>query len=122
MLVLDCHCHAGPGDGLTGPWDTSAPLDDYVRQAREAGIHRTVLFAAFHSNYREANRIVGEIVRREPRRFYGFAFIHADRDRGQVSTLVAEAVRELGFCGLKVHRHDARLSREICEVAARWRL
>ena len=23
--VIDCHCHAGEGDGLTGPWDTRAP-------------------------------------------------------------------------------------------------
>ena len=20
--IIDCHCHAGTGDGLTGPWDT----------------------------------------------------------------------------------------------------
>jgi predicted TIM-barrel fold metal-dependent hydrolase len=25
-MIIDCHCHAGKGDGLTGPWDTDAPL------------------------------------------------------------------------------------------------
>ena len=47
-MIIDCHCHAGKGDGLTGPWDTAAPLEKYVRRARAAGIDKTVLFAAFH--------------------------------------------------------------------------
>ena len=25
-FIIDCHCHAGHGDGLTGPWDTAATL------------------------------------------------------------------------------------------------
>ena len=33
-MIIDCHCHAGKGDGLTKPWDTDAPLGDYVRRAR----------------------------------------------------------------------------------------
>ena len=32
--------------------------------------------------------------------------------------MVRRAVDGVGFCGIKVHRHDARLSREICDVAA----
>jgi len=31
-------------------------------------------------------------------------------------------VEEHGFVGLKVHRHDARITREICEVARAYRL
>ena len=31
--------------------------------------------------------------------------------------MVRRAVDGFGFCGIKVHRHDARISREICEVA-----
>src|SRR5690606_31073944 len=121
-MIVDCHCHAGKGDGLTGPWDTAAPLRDHLRRAAQAGIERTVLFAAFHSNYREANRQVARIVASRPDRFYGFAFVHAERDRGRVAALVREAVEAHGFAGIKVHRHDARISREICEVAREYRL
>lgn len=116
-MIIDCHCHAGKGDGLTGPWDTAAPLDKYLRWAAAAGITRTVLFAAFHSDYALANREVARIVARAPDRFYGFAFVHAARDRGRVFELVRTAVERYGFVGIKVHRYDARLSREICAVA-----
>ncbi|TSC31342.1 amidohydrolase family protein [Corallococcus sp. Z5C101001] len=121
-MIIDCHCHAGKGDGLTGPWDTSAPLDDYLRRASAAGISRTVLLAAFHSDYATANRQVARLVKRHPERFYGFAFVHAVRDRGRVFERVQEAVRRYGFRGIKVHRYDARISREICEVARAFAL
>lgn len=117
ILIIDCHCHAGKGDGLTGPWDTAAPLEQYLRRAAKAGINRTVLFAAFHSDYSVANREVARIVTSRPDRFYGFAFVHPERDRGRVYELVKIAVVQYGFCGIKVHRHDGRITREICEVA-----
>jgi predicted TIM-barrel fold metal-dependent hydrolase len=120
--IIDAHCHAGPGDGFTGPWDTSAPLGRYLRWCDEAGIGRSALFAAFHSDYAVANEEVGRIVASRPDRFFGFAFVHADRDRGRIPELVRRAVRGLGFCGIKVHRHDARISREICEVARQFRM
>jgi hypothetical protein len=116
-VIIDCHCHAGKGDGLTGPWDTSAPLDRYLRRAAAAGIAKSVLFAAFHSDYAVANRDVARIVASRPDRFFGFAFVHPDRDRGRVTALVREAVERFGFVGIKVHRHDGRISREICEAA-----
>ena len=116
-MIVDCHCHAGLGDGLTGPWDTSARLDRYLPRAARAGIEHTVLFAAFHSDYLVANREVARIVASRPDRFTGFAFVHAIHDRGRVRSLVREAVEVHGFRGLKVHRHDARISREICEAA-----
>jgi uncharacterized protein len=121
-VIIDCHCHAGKGDGLTGPWDTAAPLGLYMRRAADAGIHKTVLFAAFHSDYGRANRQVGRIVTDQPDRFYGFAFIHPVNDRGRVMTLIREAVEKLGFVGIKVHRHDARITREICEAARAYQL
>lgn len=125
-MIIDCHCHAGKGDGLIGPWDTAAPLDQYLRRAAKAGINRTVLFAAFHSDYTQANREVARIVAslnaRRPGRVYGFAFVNAERDRGRVAAMVGEAVTRFGFCGIKVHRHDARISREICEVARAFKL
>lgn len=121
-MIIDCHCHAGKGDGLTGPWDTSAPLDQYVRRAARAGIERTVLMAAFHSDYGVANREVARIVRSRPDRFYGFAFVNAERDRGRAFELVRVAVEEYGFVGVKVHRHDGRITREVCEAARAFSL
>jgi uncharacterized protein len=121
MLVIDAHCHAGPGDGFTGPWDTSAPLSRYLRWCDEAGIGKSTLFAAFHSDYAVANEEVGRIVTGRPDRFFGFAFVHALRDHGRIRSLVLRGM-ELGFCGIKVHRQDARISREICEVAREFRL
>ena len=86
-MIVDCHCHAGKGDGLTGPWDTRAPLGRYLGRAAKAGIRRTVLFAAFHSDYAAANRQVARIVARRPDRFLGFAFVHPTRDRGRVARI-----------------------------------
>src|ERR1041384_520677 len=121
-MIIDCHCHAGKGDGLTGPWDTNAPLAKYMQRASRAGIDRTVLFAAFHSNYATANREVARIVLSRPDRFYGFAFIHPQRDRGRVGAMIEEAAKRYGFVGIKVHRHDAPISREICETAREFSL
>jgi uncharacterized protein len=121
-MIIDSHCHAGKGDGLTGPWDTAAPLDKYLIRAAEAGISRTVLFAAFHSDYAVANRDVARIVASRPDRFFGFAFVNAFHDRGRVQRLVRQAVEEFGFVGIKVHRHDAPISREICEAARAFSL
>ena len=121
-MIIDCHCHAGKGDGLTGPADTRAPLADYLRRAQRAGINRTVLFAAFHSDYAVANREVAHIVASRPDRFYGFAFLNGANDKGRVSEMLKTAVEGYGFRGIKVHRHDARITREICEGARVFRL
>jgi len=121
-MIVDCHCHAGKGDGLTGPWDTSAPLARYLARAREAGIDRTAIFPAFSSDYLRANRDVARMVRAAPSRFFGFAFVNAARDRGRVASMVHEAVARHGFRGIKVHRHDARISREVCDAARRFRV
>ncbi len=121
-MIIDCHCHAGKGDGLTGPWDTNASLEKYLPRAQRAGIDRTVLLAAFHSDYSSANHEVARIVASQPDRFYGFAFVHPARDRGRVAVMVGEAVTRYGFVGIKVHRHDSPITREICDVARRFSL
>jgi predicted TIM-barrel fold metal-dependent hydrolase len=121
-MIVDCHCHAGQGDGLTGPWDTAARLERHLRRAARAGIDRTVIFAAFHSDYATANREVARMVASRPDRLSGFAFVHAERDRGRIRDLVGTAVRDYGFLGIKVHRHDARITREICETARAFRV
>jgi predicted TIM-barrel fold metal-dependent hydrolase len=122
MEIIDSHCHGGLGDGLTGPWDTRAPLGPYLRRADAAGITRTVLFPAFHSEYAVANRGVAAIVASRPGRFYGYAMVNAARDAGRVRQLISKAVLDWGFCGIKVHRHDSRISREVCEAARAFSL
>jgi hypothetical protein len=121
-MIIDCHCHAGKGDGLTGPWDTDASLDKYLQWAGEYGITKTVLFAAFNSNYEKANYEVAKIVNSNRNRFYGFAFINAQKDAGNVFRMVEKAVNHYGFCGIKTHRYDARISREICDTARHFRI
>jgi uncharacterized protein len=122
MLIIDCHCHYGKGDGFTGPWDTNAPIKKFLERSKEAGIHKTVLFAAMHSDYAAANLQVAKLVNKYPERFYGFAFVHAARDAGSIFSMIKKAVEEYNFCGIKVHRRDARISREICEAAAKFSL
>lgn len=122
MLIIDSHCHFGKGDGLIGPWDTDAPFDQYPTWAKEAGIAQSVLFSAFHSNYSAANKVVFEKVRSNRQRYFGYAFLNAAADKGRILSMVKTAVRQYGFKGLKVHRHDALISREICEVAKSFKL
>jgi uncharacterized protein len=121
-MIIDSHCHAGKGDGLTGPWDTDASLDEFMRWSDEAGIQRTVIFAPFHSDYSLANQYVARLVARFPERFYGYVFLNALRDAGRIAAMVKKGVEEYGFCGIKLHRYDARITREVCEAARRYQL
>ena len=121
-MIIDGHCHAGRGDALNAPWDTDAPLGPYLRRARAHGIDKTVVFSAFHSDYSVANAEVARIVAANPSRLVGFATVHAQRDKRRVDRLVGQAVREWGFRGIKVHRHQAALNREVCEAARRFRV
>ncbi len=116
-MIIDGHVHAGTGDGLTGPWDTAAPLGPYAERARAAGIGRSVLFSAFHSDYATANAEVARIVARDPDRWVGFVFVNPEADRGRVGAMVRHYVLRRGFRGIKVHRHQAAITREVCEVA-----
>jgi predicted TIM-barrel fold metal-dependent hydrolase len=115
-MIIDCHCHAGKGDRMTAPWNTDAPIEPYLRRARRAGIHKTVVFAPFHTDYDEANRQVARIVARFPGRLIGFAFVHATRDAGRIFRMV-ERAREWGFRGIKSHGFEAMPTRELCEAA-----
>src|SRR5688572_6470832 len=122
MIIIDAHCHFGKGDGFTGPWDTHAYIGKFMRRSKEAGIHKTVLFAAMHSDYSTANLQVAKQVNKYPQQFYGFAFVHAARDAGNIHTMIARAVKQYHFCGIKVHRRDARITREVCEAAREFSL
>ena len=99
-MIIDSHCHAGPGDGFTGPWDTSAPLGDYLRRCDAAGVTHSVLLPAFHTDYGRANRAVGRLVLGDPDRFFGYAMVHPVADRGRVGQLVREAISGWGACGI----------------------
>jgi len=121
-MIIDGHCHAGRGDMLTYPANTIAPLDKYFRRARRAGIGRTVVIPAFHSNYMEANAELARIVSRNPDRLIGFAFVHSKRDAGRIHSMVERAVREWGFRGIKVHGYNSLPTREVCEAARAFRV
>jgi hypothetical protein len=100
-MIIDSHCHAGKGDGLTGPWDTAAPLGHYLRRASKAGIHRTVLLPAFHSDYRVANRQLAQIVASDRDRFLGYAMVHAARDAGRVAWSSVKQSNDTGSGALR---------------------
>jgi predicted TIM-barrel fold metal-dependent hydrolase len=121
-MIVDCHCHAGKGDMLTAPWNSSAPIEPYLRRARAAGIDKTIVFPAFHSDYQEANAQLARIVARYPTRLIGFAFIHPSRDTGRIREMVARAVTKYRFRGIKIHGTDAMPTREVCEAARKFRL
>ena|SRR2546427_5568358 len=122
-MVIDGHCHAGRGERLTAPWNTEAKLGPYLRRARAAGIDRTVLMPlAPHGEYSRANREVASIAARRPDRLMWFAAVHPTRDRGRIGEMIGDAVRRLGARGLKVHRMDAPITREVCEAAQAFRL
>ncbi|MFZ4656170.1 MAG: amidohydrolase family protein [Caldilineaceae bacterium] len=121
-MIIDCHCHAGKGEGLLNHWSTEAPLAPYLRQAAAAGIDRTIVFAAQHSDYAKANAGIARIVARHPERLWGFACVHAQRDRGRIGEMVRTAVTRWGLRGLKVHGAEAPATREVAEAARRFRL
>jgi len=122
-MVIDGHCHAGRGERLTAPWNTEAKLGPYLRRARAAGIDRTLVTPlAPYGEYARANREVASIVARHPGRLILFAAVHPRGDRGRIGEMLAHAVRRLGARGLKVHRMDAPITREVCDAARALRL
>ncbi|HET8910487.1 MAG TPA: amidohydrolase family protein [Ktedonobacteraceae bacterium] len=121
-MIIDCHCHAGKGDGFRGPWDTDAPLEPHLRRARQAGISKTIVFPVFNSDYAAANARLARIVRSYPGELIGFAAIHPVRDAGRVGSMIRLAVEDYGFRGLKIHGFDAFPGREVCEAARLYRL
>lgn len=121
-MIIDCHCHAGKGDGFRGPWDTEARIEPYLARAEAAGIDRTVVFPVFNSDYAAANARLARIVRRHAPRLIGFAAVNPVRDAKRVGAMVGRAVETYGFRGLKVHGLDAYPGRELCEAARRYRI
>lgn len=121
-MIVDCHCHAGLGDGFRGPWDTEGKIVPYLERAARAGIDRTCVFPVFNSDYAVANARLAKIVRSYAPRLIGFAAVDPVRDAGRVGSMLGRAVEVYGFRGIKVHGHDSFPGREVCEVARRYRL
>jgi predicted TIM-barrel fold metal-dependent hydrolase len=121
-VIIDAHCHAGRGDQLTAPWNTIAPLGKYLRRATSAGIDKTIVVPAFHSDYDLANAELARIIAHHPGRLIGFVFVHTGRDAGRISEMVAHAVRRWRFRGIKVHGSEGMPTREACEAARAFRL
>ncbi len=122
MLIIDSHCHYGKGEGFNGPWDTVADISSFMQWSRAAGISRTIIFAALGAVNKQANAAVARLVKRYPALFWGYVFIHPVQEAGQVNSIIQEAVNEYGFRGIKVHRHDGTITREICEAARAYNL
>ena len=118
--IIDAHCHAGPGDGFTGPWDTSAPLDRYLRRCDEAGIAQVQPARGVPLRLRRRQR-GGRPDRRRPTRPVLRLRVRARRPGPGTDPArwCGGPWSSSGFCGIKVHRHDARISREVCDVARR---
>jgi predicted TIM-barrel fold metal-dependent hydrolase len=121
-MIIDCHCHLGKGDLLTAPWNTVAPLEPYLTRARRAGIDRTIVFPAFHTDYAIANAELARIVGRHPQQLIGFAFVQASRDTGRIREMIERAITRYRFRGIKVHGHEAMPTREVCDAARKYRL
>lgn len=121
-MIVDCHCHAGTGDGFRGPWDTEARIEPHLARARAAGIARTIVFPVFNSDYAAANARLARIVRAYADELIGFAAVNPVRDAGRIGAMLGRAVEEYGFRGVKVHGLDSFPNRELCEVARRYRL
>jgi uncharacterized protein len=114
--VIDAHVHIGAGDGLSGPWDTCGSLATYLARAGPAGITGAVLLPPLTSDYPRANRDLVPLIRRS-RRFLGFAFVNPVTEAGQIRSRLTRAVVRNGFCGIKVHAHDGRMTREVADTA-----
>lgn len=121
-MIVDCHCHAGMGDKLSGPWDTRAPLGRYLGRCRQAGIERSVVFATLGIDHSARNDDVARWVARLPERLIGFVYLDAAMGADLIEAQLKRYVGHLGFRGIKVHRADRPISRAICEAARRYRI
>ena len=121
-MIIDCHCHAGRGDRMSGPWDTRADLTAYLQRCDAAGIGRSVVFAALAADYRAGNDDVAALLHAHRGRLLAFVFLDGRMSRSGVETEISKHVLGNGFVGIKCHRHDAPISRTICELAARYQL
>ena len=53
--IIDCHCHAGKGEGLTYHWNTDARSGNICDEHGPRELQRTILLSAQHSDYAKGN-------------------------------------------------------------------
>ena len=108
LPVVDCHAHAGTAQTLTAPWTTIADPEGILRRAQEAGIDQTVIFPISNRTYEKANQEIGEICRRYPGKFIGFAKHDPVSEKGRIRSMMLREHHVLGLRGLKLHGHPGR--------------
>jgi predicted TIM-barrel fold metal-dependent hydrolase len=124
--IIDAHCHAGRGlnyakrdDPASAPWTTFNDPEWVLRQAREAGISRSVIFPISNKTYEKANAEIAGYVRQYPDRLIGFAKHDPKTEAGTIRAALTREVREMGLKGLKLH---AVPSAEMLEAVAELRI
>lgn len=117
-MIIDCHVHAGHGDGLEHSWDTFEDIDISLKRMDDAGIDKAIILPIGVTNFRTYNREIAQIVQAHPDRLYGFAKVNQTEDKGRIEEMLGEAFNELRLRGLKLHGHP---NREIMEALRKYR-
>lgn len=107
-LVIDAHCHAGRGEGMSAPWTTRADPEITIRHMAEAGIDRTIIFPINNNEYEKPNQEIAEICGLYPGKFIGFAKHDPQTEGSKIRALLRNEVRSLALKGLKLHRLPTR--------------
>jgi predicted TIM-barrel fold metal-dependent hydrolase len=118
-LVIDAHCHAGRGTGMSAPWTTRADVEVTLRHMEEAGIDRTVIFPINNPEYEKPNEEIAEICGRYPGKFIGFAKHDSQTEAGRIAPMLRREVEKLGLKGLKLHRLPTR---EVLDAVAELKI
>jgi predicted TIM-barrel fold metal-dependent hydrolase len=103
-MTIDFHAHVGMGTpGSTDPEQINMPPGRTVQGAREAGIHKTVVFPVQYltHEYPGANAEVAAAVAEYPEELIGFARVNPGNP--EAPDQVRAAVEHLGLRGLKLH-------------------
>jgi hypothetical protein len=58
-MIINCHCHPGKGDGLTGSWHTVVSLVRYLRRLTRPDVERMVVFPISHRGLHPAGIMRG---------------------------------------------------------------
>ena len=97
-VVIDAHCHAGTGDGLSGPWDTAAPLRGVpaAGRARPASPTRCCSRRSRRTTRGRTGRSPGSSGRRRAGSS-GSRSSTRSADRGRVAAMVGTAVDAVGL-------------------------
>jgi len=104
MLIYDSHAHLKHGDAAA----TEYPPEAIVETMDAAGIQKSVVFA-MSTTAERAIEMAAEAARRFPGRLIPYAYALPDY-RTPVLPLIENAVRRLGFKGIKLHAGECRLA------------